>query len=168
MLNFCNKWFLRQLPKVIRKSFEKLILAFARKIYNLRTYLNTSKRNCNDYRHQLQTYGLLDHGNFNENTISPTSKQRRLKYLKNCVETLNNKIDASIDLEEYYLLHQLKNKPKIFKLIEPKMKMMWINEQNYFTRQLSKDNESAIRIAMSGLMAGLTQRQWNKFNKSVK
>ena len=71
-------------------------------------------------------------------------------------------------MEEYYLLNKFQNDAGIFKIVEPQLKTIWIKEQNFFTRNLARDNDSAIKIAMSGLMAGFTQRQWNKFNKSVK
>ena len=164
---FVNKWFLDILPDILHEPFDRLISKFATTISNQQRYNNEIKNKYNHLKTRLQIHGLSEHGLINPNSNDPTTKWRRNNAFKKCEQTINNNLSNNINLQEIYLLDNIKRNPHVFNVVEPYMQKLWIQEHNKIIRQEALVSHKAIKKTLSGLLNRFTNRQWNALNRSV-
>ena len=147
-------------------AIKNLLSAFSQKVLNLNKYLNESRKEAIECKKLLRCYSLLPHGNARKSSNRSTLS-RRISSINKTINKLNEKVGDDINLKKQYVLHEYNKNNETFDQVKLKMEKLFVKQQNEYIESECKSIDFCVKIAMTGIMAGWTQKQWNTFNNSV-
>ena len=159
---------MNRIPLGNRDSICRLIREFAKKCYYLWRAKYYKTVQCDQYKARLIYFGLLDHKNVNDMSISTRTITRRNNYMRKCVDYLDGCVADTIDLRGDLLNYSWYNNHLSFNQLMPKIELMFIRKQNVMLEQLNNDHDYCVKRAMLGIVNRLSQSTWRAFNKTVK
>ena len=157
----------RQTRRRCITNLKILINHLIKRIYNLYQSKCRFKRTSETYKSNLLTYGLLKHGNFNEQTAAERTLRKRVKCIKQCIQYQNSLVLDALDLREKHLLCDIRKNSNSYQVLLPKFELIFIRQQNKLNKVLSRDVEYGCALTMAGILNNWSNETWRKFNLYV-
>ena len=165
---FLSPSFYHSLSDNQSNQLKLLIDQLCKQIIHQRIYINKYKRKLIKYKNRLIQFGLNEHGKINHQSTANSTIRRRVKHVSKCIDALDLCLNDLIDLRQHYLLYEYKINPGCFGLVEPKMKVLWMKDQIQKAKQEFMSEEQCRKLAVSGVLSGLTCKQYYDLYDSVK